>query len=146
MPPLLVDPARPEFDPSVRRFLEASDRFATAATLDADGTPHQAVLWYLVTDEGLVLNSLEGRRWPENLKRDPRIALTVEAGYDYVTVKGTAEVLGDAERGQADIAAMARRYHTPEEAEDMIRRTFRSQRRVSFLVRPRTVSAHGDLG
>ena len=140
-----VDTERSVFAPLVRRFLEASGRFATLATIDPDGTPHQAVVWFLVTDVGLILNSLEGRRWPANLQRDPRATLTVEAAYDYVTMKGTAEVVGDAERGQADIAAMARRYHTPEDAQDMIERRFRPQTRVSFLFRPRSVVTHGDL-
>ena len=140
-----VDAERSVFAPHVRRFVEAPGRFATLATIDPDGTPHQAVVWFLVTDEGLILNSREGRRWPANLKRDARATLTVEAAYDYVTMKGTAEVVGDAERGQADIAAMARRYESPEDAEDMIERTFRPQTRVSFLFRPRTVVTHGDL-
>jgi PPOX class probable F420-dependent enzyme len=140
-----VDAERSLFAPHVRRFLEAPGRFATLATIDPDGTPHQAVLWFLVTDEGLILNSLEGRRWPANLRRDPRATLTVEAAYDYVTMKGTAAQVGDAERGQADIAAMARRYETPEDAEDMIERTFKGQRRVSFLFHPRRVVVHGDL-
>ena len=141
--PISVGPVT-RWDARVRRFLEADGRFATVATIDPDGTPHQAVLWFLVTDEGLILNSREGRRWPNNLERDPRAALTVEDGYDYVTMKGRAEVIGDAARGQADIAAMARRYKTPEDAEQMIERTFRPQRRVSFLLRPRLVTAHWD--
>jgi PPOX class probable F420-dependent enzyme len=133
------------WDPRVRRFLEAPDRFATLATIDPDGTPHQAVLWFLVTDDGLILNSRKGRRGPTNLVRDPRATLTVEDGYDYVTMKGAAQVVGDGERGQRDIAAMARRYETPEDAEDMIERTFRPQQRISFVFRPRSVVVHGDL-
>jgi PPOX class probable F420-dependent enzyme len=131
--------------PDVRRFLNVPGRFATVATIDADGAPHQAVLWYLVSDEGLILNSREGRRWPTNLRRDARLAFTVEAGYDYVAIKGTARVLGDAERGQADIAAMARRYKTPQDAEELIVRTFRPQERVSFLVHATSVSFHGGV-
>jgi PPOX class probable F420-dependent enzyme len=142
-PPVAGGPAT-LWDARARRFLEADGRFATVATIDPDGTPHQAVLWFLVTDEGLILNSREGRRWPSNLARDPRASLTVEDGYDYVTMKGRAEVIGDAARGQADIAAMARRYKTPEDAEQMIERTFRPQRRVSFLLRPHVVAAHWD--
>jgi PPOX class probable F420-dependent enzyme len=145
LPRSAADAQRSTFAPHVRRFLDAPGRFATLATIDRDGSPHQVVVWFLTTDEGLILNSREGRRWPANLKRDPRATLTVEAGYDYVTLMGTAEVLGDAERGQADIAAMARRYETPEDAEDMIERTFRPQTRVSFLFRPRRTVVHGDV-
>ena len=37
-----------ELDPTVRAFLERPRRFATIATIDADGMPRQAVVWYRV--------------------------------------------------------------------------------------------------
>lgn len=130
----------------MRRFLEAPLRFATLATIDPDGTPHQAVVWFLVSHEGLILNSRVGRRWPTNLVRDPRACLTVEAGYDYVTMKGAVELLDDGEQAQDHIASMARRYRPPEVAEEMITSVFRPQQRVSFLFRARSIGTHGDLG
>jgi hypothetical protein len=48
----------------------------------------------------------------------------------------------DAEHGQADIAAMARRYETPLDAERLIEVRFRPQRRVSFVLRPARVHEH----
>ena len=142
---MAVSDRQPRLDANVRRFLEAPDRYATLATLNADGSPHQTVVWYLVEDDGLVINSREGRRWPTNLQRDARASMTVEDAYDYVTLRGQVEPRGGPELGQADIAAMARRYKEPEEAEQMIQRTFRAQRRVSFLLRPRSVTVHGEL-
>src|SRR5829696_9188170 len=62
--------------PRVRAFLEPP-RFASLATLDADGTPRQTVVWYLLDGDDLVVNSLVGRRWPANLLRDARVALSV---------------------------------------------------------------------
>ena len=137
---------RAPLEPAVRDFLEAEGRFATVATLNADGSPHQAVLWFLVRDEGVVINSLEGRRWPDNFRRDPRLSFSVEDGYEYVVIRGSVEVLDDPEVGQADIAEMAHRYHEPDHAEEMIERLFRPQRRVSFLLRPDSVSTHGEIG
>ncbi len=124
-------------------FLGEAGRFGTLATIDPDGVPHQAVVWYLVRDGALLLNSAVGRRWPANLRRDARCTLTVEDGYRYVTVRGRAEVDEDPERAQADIAALARRYHDAARAQDLIERVFRPQRRVSFLLHPETVSIHG---
>jgi PPOX class probable F420-dependent enzyme len=132
--------------PAVRSFLEGADRFATIATVNPDGSPHQTVVWFLLNDDDtLTLNSLVGRRWPANLRRDPRISLTVEDGLDYVVLRGSAEVTDDGEGAQADIAAMARRYETPGQAEEMITGRFRPQHRISFRLRPRSVTTHGDF-
>lgn len=132
------------FTDAQRRFVEAPQRFGTIATINPDGTPHQTVIWFLVHDDGLVVNSLVGRRWPTNLLRDPRFSICIETGLDYVVVRGAAERFGDAASAQEDIAAMARRYDTPEDAEDMIENRFRPQERISFLLRARSVTAHGD--
>lgn len=129
----------------VRRFLEGPDRYAVLATIDPEGRPLQAVVWYLVEDDSLRVNSREGRRWPGNLRRDARFSLAVEDGMDYVALRGEAELLDDPEGAQADIAAMARRYSSPEEAERKIAE-FRRQRRVSFRLLPRSVTVHGDIG
>lgn len=122
----------------------ASPRYATIATINADGSPHQAVVWYLLRDDHLVLNSKVGRRWPSNLLRDPRLSLTVEDGLDYVSLAGTVEALTDQSQAQADIAEMARRYDPPDAAERAIAE-FRRQQRISFHFHPQTTHAHGGL-
>jgi len=124
----------------VRAFLEVP-RFAVVATIGQDGAPHQAVVWYLLVGDTIVVNSADGRRWPANLRRDPRAAITVEDGYRYVQVAGTVEVDDDQGRAQADIAAMAHRYHSndPAAAEDLIVNRFRLQHRVSFRLLPEAV-------
>ncbi len=132
--------------PAVRAFLEAP-RFASIATLDPDGTPRQSVVWYLLEGDTLVINSKVGRRWPSNLLRDPRIAISVvdqADGYVWIGLTGSVEVIDDRERALADISAMARRYypHDPEHAEAMIERTFRPQPRISFRVRVHEVHDH----
>lgn len=47
---------------------------------------------------------------------------------------------------QADIAALARRYHDPEEAERMIQTAFQSQERVSLILNISRVEMHGFDG
>ncbi|HVM31079.1 MAG TPA: pyridoxamine 5'-phosphate oxidase family protein [Candidatus Limnocylindrales bacterium] len=126
-----------------REFLSAP-RFATIATVDADGGPHQAVIWYLLADDHLVVNSMDGRRWPGNLRRDGRFSLVVENGLDYVSLAGTAREDTSAAQAQADIAQMARRHHRPEDAERMIATRFRKQPRVSFHLHPSRVHEHWE--
>ena len=132
------------FSDAVRRFL-TEPRFAVVGTLDADGWPHQAVVWFLLDGDRLVLNSEESRHWPANLRRDPRCSVVVFQGYDLVLVKGPAEPIDDLQRGQTDIAAMARRYHPPERAERLIEERYSKQRRVSFVVRPESVFVYGAI-
>ena len=135
-----------QLDSAVRRFLEEPGRFGVLATVNPDGTPHQCVVWYRLTEGGLLLNSAEGRRWPSNLRRDPRASLLVEDAYRYVVVRGDVAVIDDREQTQADIAGLARLYHRddPDAAERLIREVFRTQQRVSFLLRPQSVGVHQD--
>ncbi len=130
----------------VRRFLDAN-RFVTIASIDPDGSPHQAVLWYRLDGDEIVLNSAVGRRWPSNLRRDPRVSLSVTDdadGYRWVGLRGEARVVADQATAQADIAEMARRYHAddPQEAERLIRDRFERQERISFRVTPLVVYDH----
>ena len=132
----------------VRAFLDDT-RFATIGTLDPDGAPRQAVIWYTVEGDDIVLNSAVGRRWPSNLVRDPRIAFSVVDnvdGYRWVGIAGIVTVVEDQAIAQADIAAMARRYHAddPGEAARLIHGRFERQARISFRMRVAIVSNHLD--
>jgi len=126
----------------IRAFLDAP-RYAVVATLNPDGSPHQAVVWYRLDGEDIVLNSAEGRRWPANLRRDPRISFMVEDGLRYVSARGRVSVEDDQEVAQADIAEMARRYHAddPATAEALIAGRFASQHRITLRLRPEHISA-----
>ena len=131
------------FTASVRAFLTDRPRYATIATLNPDGSPHQSIVWYLVRGDDLVINSRVGRRWPANLRRDPRVGFAVEEGEDAVSIDGSAAVVAVGDEAQADIAEMAWRYDEPELARREIAR-FQTEERVSFLVRPARVHVHGD--
>jgi PPOX class probable F420-dependent enzyme len=117
-------------------------RFATIATINADGSPHQAVIWFRFDGADFIINSKPGRVWPTNLQRDPRISVTVEDGYRWVSIRGS--VVESNVAAQADIAEMARRYHAdePERAETMIRDRFERQERVSFRLPLATSKLH----
>jgi PPOX class probable F420-dependent enzyme len=128
----------------VRAFLDAP-RFATIGTIDPDGQPRQAVIWYLVEGEELVINSRVGRRWPSNLLRDGRISVAVigKNGMDWVGLTGVAEPVTDQAQAQDDIATMARRYEDADAAATSIR-AFEQQERISFRVRVASIHDHRD--
>lgn len=128
-----------------REMLERRGVFGTLATVSADGSPFQAVIWYLVRGDTLVINSKVGRVWPTNLLRDARVSLVIEDGYDWVGVRGRAQAVADQPTAQADIAEMARRYHgdDPQQAERMVR-AFEAQERITFIVHIERVTEHPD--
>jgi len=139
-------PVTPPIGDHVRSFLEGPN-YASLATLDPDGAPRQAVVWYLFDGRDLIVNSLVGRRWPANLQRDPRIAISVmdrADGMRWVGITGTSEAIVDQAQAQADIAAMARRYdpEDPAGVDALIRDRFSNQERISFRVRIATLHDH----
>jgi PPOX class probable F420-dependent enzyme len=133
---------------AIRAFLASGLHFATIASIDPDGTPRQAVIWYTLDGDEFVINSAVGRRWPANLLRDPRIsmAITDQDGYRWIGLTGVAEPVTDQPTAQADIADMARRYHAdePGEAERLIADRFQRQERISFRVRAHAFHEHLD--
>lgn len=92
--------------------LLSAKNFANVATLRSDGSVLCAPVWVDVQDGRPVLNSAEGRAWPRNLERDPRITLTVqnlENPYEYVEVRGkVAERTHDG--ADEHIDALAKKY------------------------------------
>jgi PPOX class probable F420-dependent enzyme len=143
----MTEPPAVPFPDQIRSFLDGL-RFATIATIDPDGMPRQAVVWYTVDGDEIVINSAIGRRWPTNLLRDPRLAFSVIDAtdqYRWVGLTGTVRAIRDRTTTQADIAAEARRYGAddPEAAERSIRERFERQERISFRFRPSTI--HDEL-
>jgi PPOX class probable F420-dependent enzyme len=132
----------------LRAFL-VDKHFMTIATVDPDGSPRQAVIWYTVDGDELIVNSAVGRRWPANLLRDGRVsaAITDHAdGYRWLGLTGHAVAVTDQPTAQADIAAMARFYHDdePDEAEALITTRFERQERISFRIRVDAIFYHLD--
>jgi len=134
----------PALSERIREFL-AKPNYATLATVGADGTPHQAVIWFRLEDDGRILvNSRAGRRWPTELRADRRCALAITDRNDPFTWVGVqAEVdavIDDVTAAREDIVALS--VHYGEFSDDSAGR-FRSQPRISF--RLRIVGAHDHL-
>ncbi len=109
------------------------------ATLNPDGSPLQAVVWYRLEGDVIVFNSRVGRHWPNNLMRDRRVSITVADGYDYIDLRGEVEIDEDPANGQAVIAELTRRYHPNKEAAERQIAGFATERRVTFRLRPSLV-------
>lgn len=130
--------------PEARNFLTSDPpRYATLATINRDGSPHQIVIWFLLRGDELIVNSRRGRRWPGNLERDGRANIAVFEAEDAVTISCSLVKVYEGEQAQADIAEMAHRFDQPEYAAREIAR-FQTEQRVSFVLRPTKVNIHGE--
>ena len=129
----------------VRTFLD-EERFAVLATVIANGSPQQTVMWYELRGDTIVMNTKRGRKKDRNLIRDPRASVCVEDGFRYVTLDGVIEFIEDPATTQADIAALARRYHDAETAEKMAREVFAPQERVTLRLHVDHADVHGFDG
>jgi PPOX class probable F420-dependent enzyme len=63
-------------DPEVRRVLDGTP-IAHLATVLPDGAPHTVPLWIGVHDDKIVFLTGPGSRKARNLRRDPRVALSI---------------------------------------------------------------------
>ena len=132
------DPQSAPLTDNARRFL-AEPNVASVATVDADGAPRQVVVWFrLDPDDRILLNSRTPRRWCENLRRDGRVAISVVDEHDpyrWLGITGVVEeVIDDVAQSREHIVELAHRYHPEGPTESSIA-MFRTQPRVTFLVR-----------
>ncbi|HYL41236.1 MAG TPA: hypothetical protein VET90_08010, partial [Candidatus Binatus sp.] len=106
--------------------------------------PHQAVIWIRLEPDGrLLVNSVDGRRWPRELEASGRCSLAIvdEANrYRWLAVDAAVDAVDRSAAAREDIVALAVRYDEFSEAGAA---SFRSQARVSF--RLRITAVHAEL-
>lgn len=123
-----------------RELLEQPN-FVAVATVDEDGVPDVKVVWADVDGDDVVLNSAEGRKWPERLRRQGRATVTVvnhDNPYEYAVIKG--RLAGDTHDGaDENIDALAKKYLDKDEY------PFRQpgEKRVLFRIEPEKVKVSG---
>ena len=68
-------------DPDVRRHLDGT-HIAHLATVLPDGAPHSVPVWVGTHGDHVVFLTGPGSRKADNLRRDPRVALSLDVGTD----------------------------------------------------------------
>jgi PPOX class probable F420-dependent enzyme len=83
---------------SVRTILEGP-ALAHLVTLEPDGSPQVSVIWVGLDGDEIVSGHLGEHRKVRNVRRDPRVALTIESGSrnqlglaEYVTIRGRGRI------------------------------------------------------
>ena len=128
--------------PAQREFLR-ENRFAVVGSINPDGSPHLAVMWYLLDGDEVVVNSKQGRIKDRNLARDPRMSVLVADGYRFVRIDGTARIEHDQRIAQEDIRRLAVLNYGDAKAEESIRTSFGKQHRISYRLPVDRVYADG---
>lgn len=86
--------------------------FAVAATLGADGAPHQTVIWYGIDGDELVFSVPSGSVKHRHLQREPRLSVCIEDGFRYITLSGAARLDERPEAARALYGVIGARYMT----------------------------------
>jgi len=126
-----------------RRFLEEK-RFAVVGTKNADGSPHLAVMWYLLEGDDIVVNSARGRIKDRNVAADPRMTVLVADGYRWIRIDGQAKIEHDQAIAHADIRRLASRYYQDDrKVEESVKNNFSKQHRITYRLPIRRVASEG---
>ena len=76
--------------PGIRALFEGKN-FGHLATIMPDGSPQVSVVWVDVEGDNILVNTAEGRIKPRNVRRDPRVAISIynqDEPYKSATIQG----------------------------------------------------------
>jgi PPOX class probable F420-dependent enzyme len=99
-------------EPDVRRVLDSTP-IAHVATVLPDGSPHCTPMWIGTRGEQIVVFTHPNTRKARNLRRDPRVAISISPADDPwvpVVVRGRVVEWIDGEDGWAIVDQLAMKY------------------------------------
>ena len=121
------------------RSLIDEPNFAFLATVDEDGSPQVSPVWIDREDGRVLVNTAAGRVKDRNMRRDPRVALSIanrENAYDKVDIRGRVVDVVEGDEAESHIDKMALKYMGQETYP--LRQP--GERRVVFKIEPQRVS------
>ena len=127
--------------PEAFKDLFAKVAYADLATVMPDGSPQVTPVWFDYDGECLRINSAKGRIKDKNMRRDKRVAVSIQDpdnAYRYLAVRGNVEEITE-EGADAHIDSLAKKYL------DKDKYPFRGpgEVRVIYKIRPEKVSTRG---
>lgn len=123
----------------VEAFLTEPAHLMRLGTVDADGAPRVVPIWFVHEDGNLFFTARERSVWGENLRREPRLAASIDeepVPYRKVTVQGRAQIayeLGDDDEWRDLYRRIGARYFPEEAANEYVDDTI-DQPRTLFSV------------
>ena len=119
--------------PEKYRDLFTKKAFASLATLMPDGQPQVTPVWCDVEGDLVIINTAKGRQKDRNLRRDPRVALSIidpDNPYRYLELRGRVAEITE-QGAAAHIDKMAKKYlgvdKYPYKNQDEVRVIFKIQ-------------------
>ena len=111
--------------------------FGALATLMPDGSPQVSILWVDSDGEHIIINTGEGRVKPDNIRRDPRVAIAInDSENPYKTAMVRGEVVAETHDGTEEhIDKMAKKYI----GQDKYPWRQPGERRIIFKIKPEHV-------
>lgn len=115
--------------------------FVHLTTLMPDGSPQVSPVWVDVDGDTIVINSAEGRVKDKNIRRDPRVALSVtdpDNPYNALMLRGKVQEITNKGADQ-HIDSLAKKYLGKDEY------PFRKpgEKRVIYRIQADSISANG---
>jgi PPOX class probable F420-dependent enzyme len=92
--------------------LFAKVAYANLATVMSDGSPQVTPVWFDYDGDCLRINSAKGRIKDKNMRRDKRVALSIQDpdnAYRYLAVRGAVEEITE-QGADAHIDSLAKKY------------------------------------
>ena len=113
--------------------------FASLGTLMPDGHPQVTPVWFEYDGQYILVNSARGRQKDKNMRRDPRVSVTVmdpNNPYRYVAIRGRVAEITE-QGADAHIDRLAKKYL------DVDRYPFRQpgEVRVLYKIEPQRVTS-----
>jgi PPOX class probable F420-dependent enzyme len=116
------------------RELLTGTNFAFLAELMEDGSPHVSPVWIDLEGDLVLVNTAKGRLKEANMRRDPRVAISISPDgdpYTHVDLRGRVVEIRGGNAAVADIDRLGRKYR------DWERYPLKEgEQRVSFLIEP----------
>ena len=105
---------------AVRKLLDEPNH-AVLGTVNRDGSPQTSVVWVTRDGDDVLISTAAGRRKDRNMRRDPRVSLSVWDSGDpetYAEIRGLAAVTEDVGRDLA--VQLAEKYDGPGAGEEFL--------------------------
>ena len=118
----------------------APTKIAVVATIGRDGMPQLTPNWYVYLDGRIAISTTKQRVKYRNLVRDSRLSvcvMTEPLAQEYVTVRGTAEIIDDDSIWPVT-EAIVRRYVRPERIQARMNQ-LRTEDRIIISLKPERV-------
>ncbi len=117
--------------------------FAALALELPDGTLQNTIMWYRVVEDTLRMIAPAASAKARALQRSPQVAVAIhdpDNSYDYLEIRGRADVVADNAAARAELREIAKRY-IGERAESYVQ-SMNDAPRVMIVVRPVRVRRH----